>query len=109
MGNQTPAEARRALEQFEGSMHDHCQAVVCEANNERALAETETEEYEIQTRKLSLSMKQPRAVGHTLLLDKGKRVRRVETCTVRIVVKSVTDGANDGPGDSIRPAYFCRT
>ena len=39
--NQTPAEARRALEQFEGSAHD-------------ALAQTETEEYEIQTRKLSL-------------------------------------------------------
>ena len=39
--NQTPAEARRALEQLEGSAHD-------------ALAQTETEEYEIQTRKLSL-------------------------------------------------------
>jgi len=39
--NQTPAEARRALEQFEGSAHD-------------ALAQIETEEYEIQTRKLSL-------------------------------------------------------
>ena len=40
-GNQTPAEARRALEQFEGSAHD-------------ALAQTDDEEYEIQTRKLSL-------------------------------------------------------
>ena len=39
--NQTPAEARRALEQFEGSAHD-------------ALAQTDGEEYEIQTRKLSL-------------------------------------------------------
>ncbi|WP_372993996.1 IS3 family transposase, partial [Sulfitobacter sp.] len=39
--NQKPAEARRALEQLEGSAHD-------------ALAQTETEEYEIQTRKLSL-------------------------------------------------------
>ena len=41
LGNQTPAEARRALGQFEGSAHD-------------ALAETDDEEYEIQTRKLSL-------------------------------------------------------
>ncbi|MEX5601190.1 integrase core domain-containing protein [Pseudophaeobacter sp. C1-32P7] len=41
LGNQTPAEARRALEQFEGSAHD-------------ALAQNETDEYEIQTRKLSL-------------------------------------------------------
>jgi len=41
LGNQTPAEARRALEQFEGSAHD-------------ALAQTDDEEYEIQTRKLSL-------------------------------------------------------
>ena len=44
----------RALEQFEGSAHDHCQTVVCEANNERALAQNDTTEYEIQTRKLSL-------------------------------------------------------
>ncbi len=41
LGNQTPAEARRALEQFEGSAHD-------------ALAQTYDGEYEIQTRKLSL-------------------------------------------------------
>ncbi len=41
LGNQTPAETRRALEQFEGSAHD-------------PLAETETNEYENQTRKLSL-------------------------------------------------------
>ena len=41
LDNQTPAEARRALEQLEGSAH-------------AALAETETEEYKIQTRKLSL-------------------------------------------------------
>ena len=41
LGNQTPAEARRALEQLEGSAHD-------------ALAQTDDEEYEIQTRKLSL-------------------------------------------------------
>ena len=41
LGNQTPAEARRALEQFEGSTHD-------------ALAQTDNEKYEIQTRKLSL-------------------------------------------------------
>ena len=54
LSNKTPAEARRALEQFEGSAHDHCQTVVCEANNERALAQNATEEYEIQTRKLSL-------------------------------------------------------
>ncbi|MBD3665986.1 IS3 family transposase [Sulfitobacter aestuariivivens] len=39
--NQTPAEARRAHEQFEGSAHD-------------ALAQTDDEEYEKQTRKLSL-------------------------------------------------------
>lgn len=41
LGNQTPAEARRTLEQFEGSAPG-------------ALAKTEDEEYENQTRKLSL-------------------------------------------------------
>ena len=41
VGNKTPAEARRALEQFEGSAPD-------------ALAQTDDEEYEIQTRKLSV-------------------------------------------------------
>jgi len=41
LGNKTPAEARRALEQFECSALD-------------TLAQNETEEYEIQTRKLSL-------------------------------------------------------
>jgi putative transposase len=41
LGNQAPAEARRALEQFEGTAHD-------------ALAQNDDEEYEIQTRKLSL-------------------------------------------------------
>jgi putative transposase len=41
LGNQTPAEARRALEQFEGFAHD-------------ALAQNEATDYEIQTRKLSL-------------------------------------------------------
>ena len=41
LGNQTPAEARRALEQFEGSAHG-------------ALAQTDDEEYEIQICKLSL-------------------------------------------------------
>ena len=63
--NKTPAEARshglqgkplspmvRTLEQSEGSAHDHCQTVVCEANNDRALAQPETEDY--QTRRLSL-------------------------------------------------------
>ena len=39
--NQTPVEARRALEQFKRSAHD-------------ALAQNETEEYETQTRNLSL-------------------------------------------------------
>jgi putative transposase len=46
--NQTPAEARRALEHFEGPAHDHSQTVVYEANNERAFAQTGDEEYEIQ-------------------------------------------------------------
>ena len=41
LGNKTPVEARPTLEQFEGSAHD-------------ALAQTDNEEYEIQTRKLSL-------------------------------------------------------
>ncbi|MDC0425123.1 transposase [bacterium] len=41
LANQTPAEARRTLEQFEGSAPD-------------ALAQTNDEEYEIETRKLSL-------------------------------------------------------
>ena len=40
-GNQTPVEARRALEQFEGSA-------------QAAFAQTDDEEYETQTRKLSL-------------------------------------------------------
>jgi hypothetical protein len=39
--NQTPAQARRAFEQFKGSVHD-------------GLAQTDDEEYQIQTRKLSL-------------------------------------------------------
>ena len=39
--NQTPADARRALEQFEGSAHD-------------ALAQTNDDEYPNQTRKLSV-------------------------------------------------------
>ena len=41
LANQTPAEARRTLEQFERSAPD-------------ALAQTNDEEYETQTRKLSL-------------------------------------------------------
>ena len=41
LGNQTPAEARRTLEQFEGSAPG-------------ALAQNETEDYENQTRRLSL-------------------------------------------------------
>ena len=41
LANQTPAEARRTLEQFEGSAPD-------------ALAQTNDEEYETQTHKLSL-------------------------------------------------------
>ncbi len=41
LGNQTPAEARRVLEQFEGPAHD-------------ALAQTDDQEYETKTRKLSL-------------------------------------------------------
>ncbi len=41
LGNKTPAEARRTLEQFEGSAPD-------------AIAQTETEDYQTQTRKLSL-------------------------------------------------------
>ena len=41
LGNQAPAEVRRALEQFEGTAHD-------------ALAQNDDEEYETQTRKLSL-------------------------------------------------------
>ena len=40
LGNQTPAQARRALEQFEGPAQD-------------ALSQTDDEECEIQTRKLS--------------------------------------------------------
>ena len=41
LGNQTPAEARRVLEQLESSAHN-------------AHAQTADEEYEIQTRKLSV-------------------------------------------------------
>ena len=41
LGDKTPAETRRALEQFEGSA-------------QAALAQTDDEEYKTQTRKLSL-------------------------------------------------------
>jgi len=41
LGNRTPAEARHALEQFEGSAH-------------AALVQTDDEEYDVQIRKLSL-------------------------------------------------------
>lgn len=41
LGNKTPAEARRALAQFEGTTHD-------------ALTKNAKEEYQIQTHKLSL-------------------------------------------------------
>ena len=51
---QPPAEARRAPEQFEDTAHDHCTAFVCEANNERALAQSETTDYKNKTRKSSL-------------------------------------------------------
>ena len=60
LGNQTPADARRALEQFDGSAHD-------------ALAQTDDEEYEIQTRKLSLSMREPRGAGQKL----KREIRRI--------------------------------
>ena len=53
--NQPPAEARPALEQFQGSAHD-------------ALAQNETDEYEIQSRKLSLRMREPWGAGHHLQL-----------------------------------------
>ena len=53
LGNQTPAEARRTLEQFEGSAPD-------------ALAQTADEDYKTQTRKLSLSMREPRGAGYSL-------------------------------------------
>ena len=49
--NKTPAEARRALEQFEGSAPN-------------ALAQTDDEEYENQTRRLSLGMSEPWGAGH---------------------------------------------
>jgi len=41
LGNQTPAEAHRTLEQFDGTAHD-------------TLGQNETADYKIQTRKLSL-------------------------------------------------------
>ena len=50
LGNRTPAEARRTLEQFGGSAPG-------------ALAQTETEDYETNSRKLSLSMSKRRGVG----------------------------------------------
>lgn len=49
--NQTPAEARRTLEQFESSASG-------------ALAQTDDEEYENQSRRLSLQMREPRGAGH---------------------------------------------
>ena len=47
IGNQTPAQARRTLVQFEASKHG-------------ALAQNETTDYKIKTRKLSLGMRVPR-------------------------------------------------
>ena len=52
LGNKTPAEARRAFEQFKGSAHG-------------ALDQTDDEKFEIQTRKLSLWMREPRGAGHS--------------------------------------------
>lgn len=49
-GFQDVAAVGQALEQFEGSAHD-------------ALAQNETEEYETQTRKVSLLMREPRGAG----------------------------------------------
>jgi len=54
LANQTPAEARRTLEQFEGSAPD-------------ALAQTNDEDYKTQTRKLSLSMREPRGQVRTFV------------------------------------------
>jgi len=51
LGNQTPAEASRTLKQFERSAHD-------------ALAKTDDGEYEKQTRRRSLRMREPRGAGH---------------------------------------------
>jgi len=53
LANQTPAEARRTLEQFEGSAPD-------------ALAQTNDEDYKTRTRKLSLSMREPRGAGQNI-------------------------------------------
>jgi len=53
LGNQTPAEAHRTLEQFDGTAHD-------------TLAQNETADYKIQTRKLSLWMREPRGAGHII-------------------------------------------
>lgn len=47
LGNKTPAEARRALKQFEGYAR-------------ASYAHNETQKFEIQTRKLSLCMWEPR-------------------------------------------------
>ncbi len=57
--NQTPVQARRALEKFEGSAHD-------------PLAQTDDEEYEIQTRKLSLLIRE--VSGDRSCLRQGNRV-----------------------------------
>ncbi len=56
LDDKTPAEARRALEQFEGSAHD-------------ALAQNEAEEYEIQTRRLSLGMREPWGASQAQRVD----------------------------------------
>ena len=50
----------RALAPFEGSAHD-------------ALAQNETDEYEIQTRKLSLSLREPRGAGQNQTPVKTRR------------------------------------
>ncbi len=58
LGNQTPAEARRTLEQFEGSAPG-------------ALVQTDDEEYQNQTRRLSLRMREPRGAGHRRQTENG--------------------------------------
>ena len=72
-GNHTPVEARRELEQFDGSA-------------QAQLAQTDDDEYEIQTPKLSFRMREPR--GH---------VSSDESCFAKFIATAVDGERDDAP------------
>lgn len=80
LGHQTPAEARRALAQFEGAPH-------------AALAQNKATDYEIQTRKRALWMGEPRRAGQGLAATYG---------SARVVWK-LSEGIQMAPKSKLHP------